>query len=294
MDPDAPFLEVASPHAHRSLIDVMTPTPTDDALVFVGDPNPYGVIGIYGGHFLGQALSAGLATVEEPKLAHSLHAYFLRKGDPDEPIEYRVSIMRDGRGSSARSIEASQHGKVVFQMMASFKLAEPGDEHQPTPPDVPTAETLIAAREARGDDLFPFPPTQNGWTEFEWITPSFREFIPDRDPVLQVWGRVPGGDQLNERDRQVVLAYMSDVPIVFNSVVPHGLPFETHLVTSLDHSLWFHRPTDPSDWMLYDQSSSAAADGRGLNEGRLYTSTGELVMTCSQESMLRRMTTPAG
>lgn len=271
----------------------MTPRPTEDPLVFVGDANPYGVIGIYGGHFVAQALSAGLATIEEPKVAHSLHAYFLRKGDPEEPIQYRVTVLRDGRGSSARSIEASQHGKVAFHMMASFKLPEPGDEHQPAAPDVASAESLIAAREARGDDHFPFPPTQNGWSQFEWVTPSFREYIPDRDPVLQVWGRVPGGSDLSERERQVVLAFISDVPIVFNSVVPHGLPFETHLVTSLDHSLWFHRPADPGEWMLYDQCSTAAADGRGLNEGRLYSADGALLMTCSQESMLRRMTPPA-
>jgi acyl-CoA thioesterase-2 len=288
----AAFEPVVSPHADRSLIDVMTPRPTEDPLVFVGDANPYGVIGIYGGHFLAQALSVALATVEEPKLAHSLHAYFLRKGDPDEPIEYRVSVLRDGRGSSARSVAASQHGKVVFQMMASFKLGEAGDEHQVAAPDVPSAEALIAERESRGEPLFPFPPTQNGWTEFEWASPTFREFIPDRDPELRVWARVPGGEDLSERERQVVLAYISDVPIVFNSVLPYGLPFETHLVTSLDHSIWFHRPVDPAQWMLYDQRSTAAADGRGLNEGRLYGAGGELLMTCSQESMLRRMTPP--
>lgn len=279
----------SSPHADRSLIDVLTPRPTGETGVFIGDANPYGIIGIYGGHFLGQALSAGLATVDEAKAAHSLHAYFLRKGDPDEPIEYRVASLRDGRGSSTRVVAAFQHAREVFQMVASFKLSEPGDEHQPTPPAVPAAETLRAERQQRGDQPFPFPPTQNGWTEFEWITPSFREFTPGRDPKLQVWARVPGGSELDPRQRQVVLAYLSDVPIVFNSVVPYGLPFESHMVTSLDHSLWFHRPVDPSGWMLYDQHSSVAADSRGLNEGRLYGPDGALVLTCVQESMLRRL-----
>lgn len=289
MDADAPFAEVVSPHAHRTLIDVLTPEPTGDPTVFVGDANPYGVIGIYGGHFLAQALAAGLATVDEPKVAHSLHAYFLRKGDPDEPIEYSVSVLRDGRGSSARSITGSQHGKAAFHAIASFKLAETGDEHQVAMPHASSADELISAREARGEAAFPFPPTQNGWTQFEWITPSFRERIPERDPQLRVWARVPGGDLLSERERQVALAYVSDVPIVFNSVLPHGLPFETHLVTSLDHAIWFHRPTDPSQWMLYDQASTAATDGRGLNEGRLFDTEGRLIMTCAQESMLRRM-----
>lgn len=280
-----------SPHADRPLIDLMTPQATGEPGVFVGDANPYGVMGIYGGHLVAQALSAGLATVDEPKVAHSLHGYFLRKGDPDEPIEYRVVNVRDGRGSSARTVSAFQHDREVFQMMASFKLPEPGDEHQPSPPAVPSAESLVAQRKERGEESFPFPPAQNGWTEIEWITPSFRELIPDREPKLQVWARVPGGSELDARQRQVVLAFLSDVPIVFNSVVPYGLPFESHLVTSLDHSIWFHRPVDPAAWMLYDQHSSAAADGRGLNEGRLYDGDGALIFTCAQESMLRRIPT---
>jgi acyl-CoA thioesterase-2 len=221
--------------------------------------------------------------------AHSLHAYFLHKGDPEEPIEYRVSAMRDGRSSSGRSVSAVQHGREVFHMMASFKVAEDGDEHQPTPPQVPSATELAAERARRGEPPFPFPPTQNGWCEIEWASPTFYEHRPNDEPRLRVWARVPGGDALDERQRQVVLAFLSDVPIVFNSVVPHGVPFETHFVTSLDHSVWFHRPVDPSQWMLYDQTSTAAADGRGLNQGRLYGDDGALVMTCAQESMLRRM-----
>lgn len=281
--------QVVSPHSDRALIEVLTPEPTSDAGVFTGLPNPYGVMGIYGGHFLGQALSAALETIEEPKLAHSLHGYFLRKGDPEVPIEYRVSTLRDGRGSSVRSVSAYQNDREAFHMLASFKVPEAGDEHQPSPPEVPTAPELIAAREQRGEPPFPFPPTQNGWTEMEWASPSFREFLPDREPRLRIWMRTPGGESLDDRQRQVVLAFLSDAPIVFNSVLPYGLPFETHLVTSLDQSVWFHRPVDPSQWMLFDQMSTAAADGRGMNEGRIYGPSGELILTCAQESMLRRI-----
>ena len=291
-DEPSPFLIPRSPNADRSLIEVLTPTSTDEPGTFTGLPNPYGVMGIYGGHFLGQALSAALATVDESKLAHSLHAYFLHKGDPEVPIEYRVSKLRDGRSSSGRSIHATQDGREVFHMIASFKVAEPGDEHQPLPPEVPPAAELVAARQARGEEPWPFPPSQNGWCEIEWASPTFREYLPDREPRLRVWARVPGGDALDARERQVALAFLSDAPIVFNSVLPHGVPFETHFVTSLDHSVWFHRPVDPSQWLLFDQSSTAATDGRGLNEGRMYDPDGALVMTVAQESMLRRI--PSG
>ena len=282
-------IPTTSPNGHLSLLEMLSVEPTSDPTVFVGLGNPYGLMGIYGGHFLGQALAAGLATVDEPKLAHSLHAYFLKKGDPDAPIEYRVATLRNGRGSDVRTISAWQHDAEVFHMIASFKLAEEGHEHQPTPPEVTPADELVAAREARGEDKFPFPPAQNNWTDMEWATPSFREFTPDRVPVLRVWMRKPGDDALTLRERQVVLAFMSDGPLMFNSIVPYGLPMETHWATSLDQSVWFHRTPDPAEWMLFDQRSTAAADGRGMNEGEMYTADGQLVMTCAQESMLRRI-----
>lgn len=284
-----PAEEISSPHAGTPLIDVLTPAPTEQPGVFEGLANPYGIMGIYGGHFLGQALSAAFDTVDEPKLAHSLHAYFLRKGDPEVPIEYRVSTLRDGRSSSVRTVSAFQHDREAFHMTASFKVPEIGEEHQPKPPDVASAPDLIAAREARGEPPFPFPPTQNGWTEMEWASPSFREFLPEREPRLRTWMRSPGSVGFDDRQRQVILAFLSDVPIVFNSVLPYGVPFETHLVTSLDQSIWFHRTVDTSDWMLADQMSTAATDGRGLNEGRIYGPDGALVLTCAQESMLRRI-----
>lgn len=244
-------------------------------------------MGIYGGHFLGQAAAAGLATVDEPKLIHSFHAYFLRRGNPDLPIQYRVTTLRNGRGSDARAVSAIQDGVEVFHMIASFKLAEGGHEHQKAAPEVQGADELVAAREARNEEPFPFPPTQNRWTQMEWASPTFREFTPDRDPHLRVWMRVPGGDELSDRDKQIVLAFLSDGPLVFNSVIPYGLAMDTHWVTSLDQSVWFHNLTDLSKWMLFDQRSTAAADGRGLNEGEIYAGDGKLLMSCAQESVLR-------
>lgn len=279
----------SSIHGDKPLIEIMTPKPTEDPAVFVGLANPYGMMGIYGGHFLGQALAAGFATVDEPKLAHSYHGYFLRRGDPDRPIHYRVQTLRNGRGSDARAIGAWQGDDEVFHMIASFKLPEDGEQHQPTAPALPDADTLVAAREARGEAKFPFPPTQNDWTEMEWAGPSFREFIPGREPNLQLWMRVPNGEQLTARQTQIGLAFLSDGPLMFNSVVPYGLAMETHWATSIDQSSWFHRVPDLSQWLLFDQRSTAAADGRGMNSGEIYTADGQLVMTCAQESVLRRM-----
>ncbi|MEL7157094.1 MAG: acyl-CoA thioesterase domain-containing protein, partial [Actinomycetota bacterium] len=211
-----------------TLIEMMTPEPADDPDTFIGRGHLYGSMGIYGGHFLGQALAAGLATVAEPKVAHSFHTYFLQRGDPDESIEYRVRTLRNGRGTDTRAIAGWQGGREVVHMLASFKLAEDGHQHQPTAPEVAHADELVAAREARGEEPFPFPPTQNGWTQMEWASRSFREPWGDEDPALRVWMRVPGAEGLTARQRQVVMAFLSDGPLMFNSILPYGQAMETH------------------------------------------------------------------
>lgn len=257
---------------------------------FVGRPETYGALGIYGGHFLGQALAAGFETVEEPLMAHSLHAYFLRGGDPAEPIRYDVTSLRDRPSGATRSIVASQHGKDVFQMTASFKLAEEGDTHQPQAPVVVTPDELIARRAADGVAPPAYPFVVAGRAAVESASSSFIDFTEGREPKLQLWTKTNDPGDLSIRDRQVALAYLSDGPLLFNSVLPHGAPFQTHRVTSLDHAAWFHRDIDPTHWLLFDQRSTAAAGGRGMNHGEIYAADGSLGMSVAQESMLRRMT----
>ena len=173
-------------------------------------------------------------------------------------------------------------------MMAAFKMPEEGEEHQKSAPLVKTPDEIIQERQQRGEQSFPFPMAQHGRVEMEFISDSFREFIPDRDPYLQLWMRVPGCENIGERGWQVVLSYLSDATLMFNSVLPYGLPFQTHRLTSLDQSTWFHRSVDPGNWMVYDQRSIAAAGGRGLNEGEIYSQDGQLIASTKQESMLRK------
>ena len=246
--------------------------------------------GIYGGHFLGQALAAGFATIEGEKLAQSFHGYFLKPGNPNLPLEYHVARIRESRNSEIRGITAMQEGETRFYMLAAFKLPEEGDEHQKAAPPVPGPEAVIADRESAGKPPFPFPMTQHGRVEMEFVSDSFvaEHFNPDREPELCVWMRVPD-EATDARTAQCLLAFLSDGTLMFNSVLPYGVPFQTHRLTSLDQSAWFHRPVDPSKWLLYDQRSTAAADGRGLNEGEVYSQDGQLIMSTAQESMLRRI-----
>ena len=148
--PAAALPQAESSHANLSLVELMQVIPTDDADVFAAKTETYGPVGIYGGHLLGQAMAAGLATVDEHKLAHSYHAYFLRAGDPTLPLHYEVTRLRESRHGDTRAITAVQDEHKVFHMIASFKTAESGDEHQPQAPIIEPPDAVIAAREERG------------------------------------------------------------------------------------------------------------------------------------------------
>lgn len=272
-----------------ALAELMSVEATDTPDIFTGRTEAYGLLGIYGGHFLGQALAAAFETVDAPKLAQSFHAYFLRAGDPATRLDYHVTRLREGRSNDVRAIVARQNGEDVFQMTAAFKMPEPGDEHQKSIPEIKSAQETIAARQARGETPFQFPVVKDGRVEMEFASASFLEFDPADAPSLQTWMRVPGGETLDERMSQVVLAFLSDGTLMFNSVLPYGKPFQTHRLTSLDQSVWFHHGTNPGNWMLFDQRSTVAADGRGMNEGEIFDADGKQLMTCAQESMLRRM-----
>lgn len=273
-----------------SLVDLLSVQTTTTTNTFSAAPHLYGMLGIYGGHFLGQALAAAFATVERPKLAHSLHAYFLHRGDPTTELTYQVTSLRNRPTGDTRTVTARQNDIDRFHMIVSFKTPETGDEHQPFLPDVPTVQAVIDERERRGEAVMPFPFLA-GRAELELISEPFFNHGTGRASALQAWTRArPTEHPLDVRERQIVLAFLSDSILMFNAVLPHGAPFQTHRLTSLDHSAWFHHDTDPTQWMLYDQHGPVATDGRGLNHGHLYAHTGQIAMTCVQESMLRTTT----
>jgi acyl-CoA thioesterase-2 len=273
-----------------NLPELMSVEATEAPDVFVGKPESYGRLGIYGGHFLGQALAAGFQTVEEPKVAQSLHCYFLNPGDPEADIIYRVTRLKEGRGADMRAISAEQNGRAAFHMIASYKLPEAGDEHQPEMPVVPTPAEVQAKLDAAGKQFQP-PMMNKNRATLLLITDSFvpDDFKPGRDPRLQTWMKSNHEAPVSPRAAQCALAFLSDGTLMFSSVLPYGIPFATHRLTSLDHSVWFHRACDAGDWLLFDQNSSAAADGRGMNDGRIFDLSGKLIATVAQDSMLRRM-----
>lgn len=278
----------ATQPAALPLDDLLTLTPADDApSTFVGPGRDYGVLRIYGGHLLGQALAAAFATVDEAKLAHAFGAQFLKTGAPGVPIRYAVESLRDSRAFATRVVRATQGDDTLLVMTASFKAAEPGAEHQPAAPAVASAEQVQRARRARGEEAFPFPFIAGLAADLEVVdgwNPRSEALGP---PRIQAWLRAPAPVPRSARMHQCAFAFLSDSTLMFNALRPYGRAGQTHRATSLDHHVWFHRPLDSSAWLLLDQESSAAADARGLNHARAFDASGALVASVAQESLLR-------
>lgn len=247
---------------------------------------------IFGGQVAGQALVAAVRTVEPDRAVHSLHAYFLRPGDPTVPVLYEVDRIRDGRSFTTRRVVAIQHGRPIFNLSASFHVDEPGFEHRDEMPDVPPPDDLPT----RADEW-----KAAGWGQ-EWanrthpldvryVTAS--PFRRDRPlaPVQQVWFRADGTLPDDQVLHTCLLTYASDMTLLDTALLPHGSGAidESIMMASLDHAMWFHGPFRADEWLLYDQRTPAAVGARGLATGRVFTHDGQLIASVVQEGLIRQV-----
>jgi len=250
---------------------------------------------VFGGQVIGQALVAAQRTVEEDRHCHSLHAYFIRPGDPKVPIVYEVDRSRDGRSFSTRRVIAIQHGKQIFNMAASFQVREEGFDHQFPMPDVPGPDDLpteLSMREAVVDrvprsmrDRFLRPRP----IELRFVEPPSYFDAEKRDPISHVWFRAVAPTTDNVALNQCVLAYASDMTLLDTCINPHGVTWMDGTVqsASLDHAMWFHRPFKADEWMLYAQDAPSASFARGFNRGNIFTQDGTLIASVTQEGLIR-------
>ncbi|MFH8463818.1 acyl-CoA thioesterase [Streptomyces sp. NPDC017991] len=257
---------------------------------------------VFGGQVAAQALVAAGRTVPADRLAHSLHAYFLRAGDPGAPIVYTVDRIRDGRSFTTRRVVAVQHGQPIFHLSASFQTYEEGMDHQADMPPAPdpetletTAEMLPRYLEAYGDrGVAQRMLEARAAVDLRYVdAPPFASVGRPREPRSQVWFRTNGklDGAIDEPLLHVCLAtYVSDMTLLDSVLLAHGRGgWVTGDVVgaSLDHAMWFHRPFRADEWLLYDQESPSASGGRGLGQARIYTRDGRLAITVIQEGVVR-------
>jgi acyl-CoA thioesterase II len=259
---------------------------------FRGVSPAHSTVRVFGGQVAGQALVAAGRTVPPERKVHSLHAYFIRPGDPSVPIVYEVDRIRDGRSFTTRRATAIQHGKAIFALSASFQTPEPGVDHAERMPDVPPPDDLPSRHETlreHADKLGPMA-TMPRPIDIRYVTRPPWERRGTTDPGgNQVWMRADGVLPADDLLHVCVLTYASDMTLLDSVLVRHGVywGFDKVLGASLDHALWFHRPFRADEWFLYDSYSPSASGARGLATGRFFAQDGTLIATVVQEGLLR-------
>jgi acyl-CoA thioesterase-2 len=248
---------------------------------------------VFGGQVIGQALVAGMRTVEA-RPPHSLHAYFLLPGDPKIPIIYDVDRMRDGRSFTTRRVTARQHGHPIFSMLMSFHVDEPGLTHQEPMPQVTPPEELPGGVEQRKQLLAAMPETMRRYFERERpldLRPADDRYSGRKiaDGRFHMWIRTTETLPDDPAIHYAVLGYASDMTLLDTALARHGRSlFEPDFAgASLDHALWFHRPFRADDWLLYAQDSPNLSGARGFSRGLIYKRDGTLIASVSQEGLVR-------
>ena len=264
---------------------------------FIGRRHPEGMGRVFGGQAVAQALGAARRTVPAERYTHSLHAYFLRPGNDEYPIEFRVKRDLDGRSFSNRRVVASQRGEPILNLTASFHLPQEGLNHQSAQmPDVPPPEDLRPDAEIRQEVAATLPdgpmkrllmrPRAIDFRSVEprdWLDPHVRE------PKAHCWFRTVASLPDYRPIHRAVLAYTSDFQLLATAMQPHGMSMHLGQVkgASIDHAVWFHGDFRADDWLLYVTDSPWSGMSRGFGRGQIFTRDGRLVASVAQEGMMR-------
>ncbi|WP_176451638.1 acyl-CoA thioesterase [Enemella dayhoffiae] len=235
---------------------------------------------VFGGQAVRQALAAAQLTVDEAYAPHSLHAYFLRGGAVDVPIRYDVDRVRDGRGFCNRLVTASQDGKPILTLSASFHRGDRGPSHEIGRPVGPGPDEV---KVEWGGTL-----RGGGMIEQQFPNWQLRPYLVHPEGGVEtrmLWMRCTDALPEDARFHQKALAYISDLGLLSAAFLPN--PETPAGLASLDHALWFLRPFRVDEWLLYEQTSPSSQDGRGLNFGRIWDLEGHLVASVAQEGLMR-------
>ena len=265
------------------ITDILDLTPHGpDTFVGTGPQYPWG--GLYGGQIVAQALQAASGTVDDGFAPHSLRAYFIRRGDHNEPVRYEVDRIRNGRSFCTRRVVARQAVGAILNLEASYQVPEQGADIETValPTGVPRPDELEQISWTPMFERCFVPPAALAANERSgagraaaWL--RFTESLADR-PDLGPGGLAYLSDDL-PTDAVVRAHPLGDLPLE----ELHGAVFSA----SLDHTIWFHRPIQPDRWHLHDFSCQTLVGGRGLSIGHIFAEDGSHVATVAQEVLLR-------
>lgn len=294
MSEETPQVDVADKAEIADVFVSLLEVEEIDRDIYRGMATPGGRGRVYGGQVIGQALRAAMRTVDGARLAHSLHAYFIRAGDSEKPILYLVSRDRDGKSFNTRRVVAQQDGEVILNMSCSFHVTEPGLSHQSAMPEAPAPESLPTEAELieRYRDELPadfIRIASKRPLEIRLCNPRAPFDRSDTRPVADFWFRTRGVLPDDESLHRTALAFASDMGLLGASMMPHGKSFVDRdmQVASLDHAMWFHAPARADDWLLYATHSPWAGGARGFARGQIFNQEGVMVAETAQEGLIR-------
>ncbi len=250
---------------------------------------------VFGGQVIAQALDAASQSVEEDRIVHSLHAYFLRAGEEGVPIIYRVERDFDGRSISNRRVIAIQHGRPIFNFSASFQRPAEGLTHQLPMPDVPGPEDLpgeierLENQQGVPADYLERMRARPRPIEFRTVETRFVGGGNKQPPFQHAWMRAVAPVDGPAAEHRTLFAFASDMLLLGTCTLPHGVHWATEklMMTSIDHALWYHEDFRMDEWLLFALDSPWSGHARGFNRGSLYTRDGRLVASATQEGMMR-------
>ncbi|MBD0823809.1 acyl-CoA thioesterase [Aestuariibaculum marinum] len=280
----------------NQLIDLIKLGKTGDT-TFVGNSVTIGSPHVFGGQVLAQAINAASRTDVKDRILHSMHAYFLEAGDLTKPIEYNVSIVRDGGSFSVRRVTAAQEGTTIFILSASFHKEEEGYNHQiEMPKGIKQPEELLSWTDMLNQFGDAIPSRTKSFIEVERpiefkpvevVNPFNKEDLPS---FTHVWFKLNGdASSLDHATKQQILTYISDYNILAAAMNRHASKahYGNTQTASLDHSMWYFRDFDFNDWMLYSIESPNTSNARGFARGNIFTRDGKLVASVTQEGLMR-------
>lgn len=265
-----------------------------DDLVFSGPDDGFVLPNPYGGRLLGQAVSAAGQTIDNDRGLHSMHAYFMRTGKRDLPIEYRVQTLRDGGNFSSRRVEAIQNDKVLFSCVCGYHTFEANlDEQLARMPNAPTPESLESnepwrevAHYEHSAKANPLHPIRS--FDLRFVLDDEEQAMQARPDKRQIWVRYVG-DEDSARGQESLFAWFSDFFLLPTVLKPLGvdLVHRELRIASLDHALWIHRPLDLRQWLLFDYRCTTYAHSRAHTEAKIYNQQGVLVASLVQEGLVQ-------
>jgi acyl-CoA thioesterase-2 len=201
----------------------------------------------------------------------------------------------DGKHFSSRRVVAIQHGQQIFNMSASFQLAETGLDHQISMPNVPPPESLPDAESYYRQAADQLPAAARRILEqkrpFEFRPVQPPDFLrrEKSEPLKYIWFRAVDTLAADEALHRCLLAYVSDFHLLDTALKPHGISMLSGklVIASVDHAMWFHRSVRVDDWLLYAIDSPSASGARGFARGSVFARDGRLVASAAQEGLIR-------